>query len=267
MPSVRESPPYRLYNEDCFQTFKRISDASIDLVLCDPPYGTTACKWDSVIPLVEMWEELERIIKPVNAICIMATEPFTSKLINSNLQLFKYRLTWLKSKVNGIVNAKLRPLKVVEDICVFSKGATANGSDRNMVYYPQGLKKLNKTVSKAKEKKGSGGTDYFRENQPETHFQEWTNYPKDLIDIPSEGLIYGHPTEKPFKLMAYLIKTFTLPGETVLDFTMGSGTTGAAAMHLGRRFIGCDSDTKNGYFETASTRIKAAYLQSKKLFS
>jgi site-specific DNA-methyltransferase (adenine-specific) len=260
VPKVRESSPYQLYNEDCFQTFARIPSASVDMVLCDPPYGTTACSWDSVIPLPEMWRELARIIKPVNAICLMSTEPFTSALITSNLALFKYRMTWLKTKVNGVVNAKLRPLKVTEDVCVFSKGATANGSDRNMVYNPQGLKKLNQSV--AKQQKASGATGYFRENQPDFHFQEWTNYPKDLIDIPSEGLMNGHPTEKPVKLMDYLIRTYTNEGDTVLDFAMGSGTTGVAAMHLGRKFIGCDSDKENGYFDTAELRIKTAWRQA-----
>ena len=266
MPKIEKQPPYLLYNEDCLDAFTRVGTKSVDLVLCDPPYGTTACAWDSVIPFVPMWRELSRVIKPLNAICLMSSEPFTSALIMSKMDLFKYRLTWLKSKVNGIVNAKLRPLKVVEDICVFSHGATANGSDRNMRYFPQGLKRLGRVMSKATKKKGEGGTDYFRENQPDTHLQEWTNYPRDLIDIPSEGLIHGHPTEKPVKLMSYLIRTFTQPGEVVLDFAFGSGTTGVACMHLGRRFIGFEKDKKNGYFETARLRIEAAYNQNRKLF-
>lgn len=258
MPKVLSAPPYQIYNEDCFQTFARIPSASVDMVLCDPPYGTTACSWDSVIPLPDMWRELERIIKPVNAICIMATEPFTSALITSNLDLFKYRMTWLKTKVNGVVNAKLRPLKVTEDVCVFSKGATANGSDRNMVYNPQGVVACAKTANLSSTK----GVGYFRDNSPETWKQEQTNYPRDLISFPSEGLTHGHPTQKPVKLMDYLIRTYTNAGDTVLDFAMGSGTTGVAAMHLGRKFIGCDSDTTHGYFETAELRIKTAWRQA-----
>lgn len=255
MPSVRESLPYRLYNEDCFQTFKRISDASIDLVLCDPPYGTTSCKWDSVIDLERMWKELGRICKLKSPIVMTSSQPFTAALIASKFSYFKYQWVWDKGSPSNPQLAKHQPLKVHEDICVFCKTSPH--------YFPQGLKKINLTQTNA-DRPARGLNHIASHKLRDAYVQEFTNYPKSIVSFSAERGM--HPTQKPFKLMSYLIKTYTLPGDLVLDFAMGSGTTGAAAMHLGRKFIGCDFDKDSGYFDTASTRIKAAYLQNKHLY-
>ena len=226
-----------LFNDDCLKIMAAIPSGSIDAVITDPPYGTTACKWDSIIPFAPMWEQLKRIIKPNGAIVLFASQPFTSALIMSNTQNYKYCWYWEKRPVN-FLNAKKQPMRNIEDICVFN----------SRIYNPQGLirtKKINR-----------------RYNQPETvgghgltNISEYTNYPNQLIKIINNdrGL---HPTQKPVVLMEYLIKTYTNEGEIVLDFTMGSGTTGVAAVNLKRDFIGIELD--KGYFDIAQARIKAA---------
>lgn len=245
MPKVFEPLPYRIYNEDCFDTFARISPSSVDLVLCDPPYGTTQCSWDSVIPIDRMWREIERVLKPNGVTVLTAMQPFSSALVMSNPKAFKYEWIWRKSKVTGVLNAKHMPIRVHEQVLVFYR--------QRCTYNAQGLKYLNESKEHRGQREGYG------EFNPGEYLQEFTNWPVDVIEIPSSGIVHGHPTEKPVKLMEYFIKTYTNPGETVLDFTMGSGTTGVACMHLGRKFIGCDSDTEHGYFETARLRIMAAH--------
>lgn len=247
MPKVSETLPYRIYNEDCFQTFARILPKSVDLVLCDPPYGTTQCSWDSVIPIDRMWREIERVLKPNGVTVLTATQPFSSSVVMSNLYKFKYEVIWIKSKVTGFLNAKHMPMRRHELGLVFYDG--------RCTYNPQGLK----PSGQVKRNSEVSNTDNYGQVKDGVFVQEFTNYPDDVIEIPSSGIVNGHPTEKPVKLMEYFIKTYTNPGETVLDFTMGSGTTGVACMHLGRKFIGCDSDTEHGYFETARLRIMAAH--------
>lgn len=246
MPKVSEPLPYRIFNEDCFDTFARISPGSVDLVLCDPPYGTTQCSWDSVIPIDRMWREIERVLKPNGVTVLTAMQPFSSALVMSNPKAFKYEWVWRKSKVTGVLNAKHMPIRVHEQVLVFYR--------QRCTYNAQGLKVFNQNKEQGR-KFGDGYGDVSEG----TYFQEFTNWPVDVIEIPSSGIVHRHPTEKPVKLMEYFIKTYTNPGETVLDFTMGSGTTGVACMHLGRKFIGCDSDTEHGYFETARLRIMAAH--------
>ena len=242
---------YKLYQGDCLEVMKNIEDRSVDLILTDPPYGTSSCSWDSIIPFESMWEQLNRIIKPKNAIILFATQPFTSKLICSNINHFKYCWTWDKGKVGGFTSAKLKPLKLFEDICVFSQGKTANCNKNNMVYYPQGLIEVNKISRSSNDKSPTG---YARPSQTKFYNQQYTNYPKQLIKFNLDKNRV-HPTQKPVALLEYLIKTYTLEGKTVLDFTMGSGSTGVACLNTNRNFIGIELD--EGYFEIAKERIKS----------
>jgi site-specific DNA-methyltransferase (adenine-specific) len=247
MPLVKSPLPYRLYNEDCFATFARLGAGTVDLVLCDPPYGTTQCAWDSVIPIAPMWEQLHRVCKPNAAIVLTAMQPFSSVLVTSNLARFKYEWVWRKSIATGFLNAKHMPIRIHEQVLVFYSGRAT--------YNAQGLKNFNQVAMR-------GGSGEAYGDCGGTNWQEKTNWPKDLIDFPSEGLVHGHPNQKPLALMSYLLKTYSNPGDTVLDFAMGSGTTGVACMVHGRKFIGCDSDMSNGYFDTAELRIKTAYRQN-----
>ena len=239
----------RLMRGDCLDLLPGIEAGAVDMVLADPPYGTTACKWDSVIPLEPMWEQLKRVIKPNGAIVMTASQPFTSKLIMSNIKMFKYCWVWEKSKVSGFMNAKARPLKVTEDILVFSSARCDGAGGRsNMKYYPQGIYLSHVSLKNSAIRAG------MRAQQKENvYIQTNTGYPKNLLSIPSERKPI-HPTQKPVALMEYLIKTYTNHGDTVLDFTMGSGTCGIACLNTGRGFIGIEKDPK--YFEIARNRIE-----------
>jgi len=228
---------------DCLEKMKEIQDGSVDMILTDPPYGTTACKWDSIIPLEPMWEQLKRIIKPNGAIVMTASQPFTTTLISSNMKMFKYSWVWEKGKGTGFLNAKKQPIRCLEDVTVFYK--------KQATYKPQGLIKgnfSNGRKSKATTEKGlTYGAQTYSENS------NFTNYPRQLIKF---GGVHKpiHPTQKPLALMEYLIKTYTNEGETVLDFTAGSFTTGVACVNLNRKFIGIEMD-KN-YFDIGVNRIK-----------
>jgi len=217
------------------------------MVLTDPPYGTTQCKWDSVIPLEPMWEQLKRVIKPNGAIVMTASQPFTSALIASNMKMFKYCWVWEKSLKIGFQNANRRPLKNHEDIAVFG-GKT---------YNPEGLKTCGKT-----NKRGSVG-GFSSAVKTQEYTQKYTNYPCSILKVPSQGKTV-HPTQKPVALMEYLIKTYTNESDTVLDFTMGSGTTGVACKNLNRNFIGIELDPE--YFKIAEARINAVENKPFSLF-
>jgi len=234
---------------------KSIPDGSVDMVLTDPPYQltnwTNPMQWDKVLDLTSVWEELRRITKPNSAVCLFGNEPYSTTQRNSNPQMFKYDLIWVKNKVTGFMNAKVKPLKSYEVISVFSIGKTSPGREGNMPYYPQGLVKKNKQVTNSK-KSRSVLSD--RPSLKDSYTQEFTNYPKDVIMFDCESGL--HPTQKPVALMEYLIKTFTNEGDTVLDFTMGSGTTGVACKNLSRDFIGIELDEE--YFKTAEERITNA---------
>lgn len=240
---------------DCLEVMKDLPDKSIDMILCDLPYGTTACKWDVIIPFELLWEQYERIIKNNGAIVLTATQPFTSKLICSNLKLFKYNWTWDKGRVGGFTSVKLKPLKLFEDICIFSFGKTANCNENNMKYYPQDLIKVNKISTSSNDKSKTG---YSRPSQTEKYLQEYTNYPKQLIKFPLDKNRI-HPTQKPVALFEYLIKTYTNEGEMVLDNCIGSGTTAIAAHNTGRFFIGIEKEPK--YCEIARQRLEQAQMQ------
>jgi len=239
-----------LMQGDCLERMKEIPSGSVDMILADPPYGTTACKWDSVIPLELMWEQLKRIIKPNGAIVMTASQPFTTKLISSNYDMFKYEWIWLKSKPTGFINAKNAPLKKHENLLVFSFGKTANCNSNNMVYNPQGVVASGKTVKSKNDSNDIIGTRPSRNNAG--YVQEFTGYPNSVLNFNSQGNTV-HPTQKPVALMEYLIKTYTNDSETVLDFTMGSGTTGVACANLNRKFIGIEMD--EGYFNISKQRI------------
>jgi len=250
MPKVGESLPYRLYNEDCFETFKRIADGSVDMVLCDLPYGTTACKWDAVIPFDPLWREYRRVCKPNAAIVLTASQPFTSALLMSNVRAFKYSWIWEKSKCGNFQLVNVQPMKIHEDVLVFSFGQPP--------YTAQGTKPCRIVLSNRK--KGGSLKHMASEGKRDEYVQTTTNYPKSILQFSGES--GHHPTQKPLGLMSYFVKTYTVEGDTVLDNCMGSGTTGVACAHSGRKFIGCDSDTEHGYFEIAETRIKVAYQQA-----
>ena len=230
----------RLECGDCLKLMKSIPDASVDMVLTDPPYGTTACKWDNVIPFEPMWSQLKRITKTGSATIFTAREPFTSILVVSNIDEFKHKWVWNKKQSGSFQNAKFMPLQIEEDILVFGTG--------KIKYFPQmrtgalrkkgGCKKKNECFAGLKENHSTFNDQY---------------YPVNILEIVNGRLGKVHPTQKPVALMEYLIKTYTKDGETVLDFTMGSGTTGVACKNLNRDFIGFELDPT--YFEIAKKRI------------
>jgi len=228
-----------LMQGDCLERMNEIPDGSVDMVLTDPPYGTTACKWDSVIPFEPMWEQLKRVTKKNGAIVMTASQPFTSALIMSNVKMFKYCWVWEKNRATGVLNAKRQPLRSIEDVCVFNAG----------YYNPQGLIPCNEVSRNSKSDSPVYGT-----GQTKSYIRKWKNYPKQVLRFDSVQRTV-HPTQKPVALMEYLIKTYTNEGETVLDFTMGSGTTGVAAKKLNRSFIGIEMDET--YFNIAKERIDA----------
>ena len=235
-----------LLHGDCLDLMQTLSDKSVDMVLCDLPYGTTQNKWDSVIPLSDLWAEYRRVC--TGAIVLTAAQPFSSVLVMSNLRQFKYEWVWRKSKVTGVLNAKLQPLRQHEVVLVFS--------DKSPPYFPQGLQSCSKQASTGVSKgKSSGNYGKITETPDGTYEQTATGYPRSVLDIPSEGKTV-HPTQKPVALMEYLIRTYTNEGDTVLDNTMGSGTTGVACVNTGRRFIGIERD--QGYFNIAQERILSA---------
>ena len=242
-----------LFNGDCIEAMELLISRNIkvDAIITDPPYGTTACKWDSVIPFDKMWDCCNKLIKDNGAIVLFGAEPFSSKLRCSNLEMFKYDWYWNKKHNSGYVNAKLKPMSCMEVISVFSKGKTSNGNKNNMVYNPQGLIPFNK-VTRRGNKQDKENSFWRPSNSENSNFQEWTNYPRNYIEFSYQTKAV-HPTQKPVDLMEYLIKTYTNEGELVLDFTMGSGTTGVACKKTNRNFIGIELDEK--YYQIAKERI------------
>ena len=226
----------KIYNEECIEGMKKIPDKSIDMILCDLPYGTTACKWDTIIPFEPLWEQYERVIKDNGAIVLTASQPFTTKLIDSNIDLFRNCWVWNKKISGNPLLAKHQPLKVHEDICVFSK--------KRHNYYPQ--------MRKGKmRKKGGGRSKLFDMEMSAKYSDEY--YPISIIEF-SNAKRGVHPTQKPVALFEYLIKTYTNEGETVLDNCMGSGTTAIAAINTNRNYIGFELDEE--YYNASIERIK-----------
>jgi site-specific DNA-methyltransferase (adenine-specific) len=245
----------QLFNDDCLKVLPIIPDKSIDLILTDPPYGTTQCKWDSIIPFEPMWVELKRVIKPNGAVVLFGSEPFSSNLRMSNLKMFKYDWVWDKVRAFGHLEAKNKPMKRHELITVFSFGNSANRCKNRITYNPQGLVEVNK------KRKNSTDTDNLGTRKSRqvgaSYFQTHTNYPNSILTFHSDKEKL-HPTQKPVPLLEYLIKTYTNEGDTVLDFTMGSGSTGVACKNTNRKFIGIEMD-KN-YFDIAKNRIESAFI-------
>lgn len=224
---------------DCLEEMKNIPNDSIDMVLTDPPYGITACKWDIIIPFIPMWEQLLRITKKSAAIVLFSNEPFSSALRMSNIKMYKYDLVWNKRSTTGFLNAKIMPLRQHEDIIIFCKHIT--------IYNP--IMRL----GVLREKGGGKKSEVYNNTKPTQNFND-QYYPTSILEF------YGgqnkqklHPTQKPVNLMSYLIKTYTNEGNVVLDFTMGSGTTGVACKNLNRSFIGIEKEKK--YFDIATERI------------
>jgi site-specific DNA-methyltransferase (adenine-specific) len=238
-----------LYRGDCLEVMDRLIEdgVKVDSIITDPPYGTTACKWDSVIPFDEMWLRLNKLIKPNGAIVLFGSEPFSSALRMSNIKNYKYDWVWDKKKGGNPLLSKIQPIKIFENILIFEK------SGKKVKYYPI-MEKRDKVKYRGKNKgtiSDSTGNS-FTENKAD----ETLVYPRSVLQIIRDRGKKQHPTQKPVALMEYLIKTYTNEGETVLDFTMGSGTTGVACKNLGRKFIGIELDPD--YFKIAEDRIDAA---------
>jgi len=248
-----------LWQGDCLELMKNIPDGSVDFILTDPPYGTTACKWDTVIPFEPMWTELKRIIKPNGAIALFGSEPFSSALRMSNIKQFKYDWVWRKNYASGAMGAKYMPMKNHELISDFCKTKSK--------YYPQKTKRTEKELSKLSKKSFSKNNPDSAHHRNEGNFQERDKMlyknPFSVLDFKAvfsrSKEKVKHPTQKPVALLEYLIKTYTLENETVLDFTMGSGSTGVAAKNLNRNFIGIELD--ENYFKIASERIEGHEVQ------
>jgi DNA modification methylase len=237
-----------LMQGDCLERMKEIPDGSVDLVLTDPPYGTTACKWDSVISLEAMWVQLKRVIKLNGAALLFGTEPFCSQLRISNLNMYKYDWIWSKQNKTGFMQAKTKPLNCYETIMVFGEFSTAAQYFKG-VYNPQGVKNVG--IVKYSNNRAE---DHITGNRKEGRTEAGKGYPSQILDF-KKDINNLHPTQKPVALMEYLIKTYTNEQETVLDFTMGSGTTGVACVNTNRKFIGIEKD--EGYFKIAKERIES----------
>lgn len=230
---------YTIRMGDCIDLMRELPDESVDMVLTDPPYGTTRCKWDAVVPMEPMWEQIRRVVKPDGAVVLFSAEPFTSALVMSNLREFRYDLIWQKGRGVDFLNANRKPLRIHENIVVFYQ--------RKPVYNKQfGEGKPYKAVNGSKNRSVWGE---FKTGNITCN--DGKRMPTTVLKFNQErGL---HPTQKPVPLLEWLIKTYTNTGETVLDFCMGSGSTGVACSNTGRRFIGFELDPE--YFEVASNRL------------
>lgn len=241
----------RIYNEDCLEGMKRIPDKSVDMVLCDLPYGTTQCKWDSIIPFELLWGQYRRVIKPNGAIVLTAMQPFTSALVMSNPKMFKYDWTWKKPRGTGHLNAKRQPMRDKEDVLVFSRGVPTYNPQYGKGEPYSKLKGGRTTKDSKADCYGSfyNGAEYRNDNQG-------IRYPKQVIEFGVVERNTLHPTQKPVPLFEYLIKTYTNQGEIVLDNCMGSGTTAIACINTGRNYIGFELDKH--YCDIANERIQKA---------
>ena len=244
-----------LHKGEALETMDKLIEQGItvDTIICDPPYGTTSCKWDSIIPFDEMWERLNKLIKPNGAIVLFGSEPFSSALRMSNVKNYKYDWIWEKPTATGHLNAKKQPMRAYETISIFYK--------KQPTYNPiktQGHKrKVSSAISRGKSiERAKGKSKVYNDEIAEkvTDYDSTERYPRNVIKFSTDKQKSSlHPTQKPVALMEYLIKTYTNEDELVLDFTMGSGTTGVACKKLNRNFIGIELDA--GYFEIAKKRI------------
>lgn len=237
----------QIIHGDCLQVMKFIPDKSIDAIISDPPYGTTACKWDTIIPFEPLWEQYKRIIKDNGAIVLTSSQPFTSALVMSNIKMFKYELIWDKVRPFGFLDSKFRPMKKHENIAVFSNAGCSNGSKPPMKYFPQGLKPYGKINRK------SPSNILNSEPKNNSMIAEFTGYPSSILCFAPDKNI-GHPTQKPVALFEYLIKTYTNEGDLVLDNCAGSGTTGVACKNLNRNYILIEKEEQ--YIKIIKERLK-----------
>lgn len=236
----------KLHHGDCLEIMPTIEARSVDMVLCDLPYGTTACKWDSVIPFEPLWREYRRVCKPNAAIVLTANQPFTTALIASNYQMFKYVWVWDKVLPRGHLNAKKQPLRVHEDIVVFSQAPHLYNAQKSLGH--------KRKVARTRYTKDGDGEQVYGREVRDTFYDSDERYPTTILTLSTanqNGKV--HPTQKPVALMEYLIRTYTNEGQLVLDNTMGSGTTGVACVNTGRKFIGIEQDAD--YFATAQKRL------------
>ncbi len=244
---------------DCFDVMATLPDASVDMVLADLPYGTTACAWDSVLPLDRLWFDYRRILKPFGAVILTGSQPFSSALVMSNPEWFKYEWVWLKNKATGHVHAKNKPMKKHEQVLVFSPGTTVHASQSlsRMCYNPQGLSELPDGMMRVRSDKGGHDAVMSARKSHKPTARTHEGYPISLIDFPIDGgnpnNKHFHPTQKPVDLFEYLIRTYSNPGDTVLDNTAGSGTTAIAAERSGRRWICIERDP--AYYYAAVARV------------
>jgi len=246
---------------DCLELMPLLPDHCINLILCDLPYGTTQCHWDSIIDLAQLWAQYRRLLTPDGAVVLTATQPFTTTLIQSNREWYKYEWIWVKSRSAGFMNAKNMPLTKHEHVLVFSPATTSNGSLNRMKYNPQDLIPLNKMVRgrSSNTKKDLEGHRYNRASHKAEVFQEFTGYPTSILEFASVGKS-THPTQKPVELFEYLIRSYTNGDEVVLDNCSGSGTTAMAAIKAGRRFICMEQDLN--YYEASLNRIEQHYADT-----
>ena len=250
-----------LFHGDCLEIMKNIEDESIDMILCDLPYGTSACKWDSVIPFEPLWEQYSRIIKPFGAIVLFGSEPFSSALRLSNLDMYKYDWKWEKPNGANFLNFKYQPAKVHEDIMVFGKSATSYSKKGNMIYNPHMTEGTPYNHKSGQQKQDNGHVLGSTVRSPIKQVyteNNGTRYPHSIQRFPLDKDKL-HPTQKPVALLEYLIKTYTNEGNIVLDNCMGSGSTGVACINTNRRFIGIELD--ENYFNIAKERMENYHVR------
>lgn len=244
----------KVYHTDALTLLAALSDKSVDAYITDLPYATTALSWDEIIPFAPMWAEVKRTLKPRGVFVTTASQPFTAKLVMSNLEMFKYSWYWKKTRPSGFIHSKNMPMRIIEDIAVFSSAPMGHETllgDARMPYYPQGLTRVDR-VNKQKAETRAANYTGLRPSHKDVLIQEFTGYPSNLIEFDS---VTGatHPTQKPLALYEYLIRTYTQAGELVVDFCCGSGTTGRAAQVNGRNFIMCDITPE--YVDIARKRL------------
>lgn len=238
----------KLLNGDCLKLMNDIPAASVDLILCDLPYGTTDCAWDSVLPFGDLWEHYDRLMKPNGAAVLFAAQPFTTQLIMSNRKAFRYCWYWVKNQPTGYAYARYQPMRKIEDICVFYR--------KRPTYNPQGLQVVENAKPRRKREIPRGETVYHMNSLANEYTPRFTHWPVNVLEYKTERGY--HPTQKPVPLLEYLVRTYTNEGDTVLDNCMGSGSTGVAVKNVGgRSFIGIEQNRV--YYEIARGRIEGAH--------
>jgi DNA modification methylase len=243
----------KLMHGDCLELMETLPDASVDMILCDLPYGTTACKWDTVIPFEPLWAQYRRIAKRNAAIVLTAAMPFAAALLMSNPKEFRYEWVWHKNRATGHLDAKKRPMRCHENILVFGKKLPDYVPQKTLGHKAAGLTT-----------RATNNNVYGKEGRPNTWGATTERYPRDVQGfdcVNNDDPDRSHPTQKPVALMEYMIRTYTNEGDTVMDNCMGSGTTGVACLNTGRNFIGIERDA--GYFQIASSRIENAQSQAR----